>query len=426
MITFYEVKKIVCRLFGYRDIELNDDDIVIKIKSGTSVGINEFILRDAELKEVYNRVCENESEGLELCDGNKYELAVDIDYPVLKRDEFPIISRDEENKITYELGYATVDYCIFLLKLYIEMKKQNSNNRVILPIKWRRPIEYRIRIDDSEELDWKNALIHAMGEFSIKITSDTKKMIETFRNRKTAYIFEFVYKSEINLYEYVNIDDVFPQRVMMRERVDITSLENVPHREYISDVVDYYKLAFASSDPYIKYISFYHIMEYFYDEAFKKKLVEALRDKITNPDFSYKNDDKVYEIALFVKNRMHRNDESGQGDELESLKYVLKEYVNIDELKNKLMDIDGGLVSYYQSNKVSFSKAPAIAWNDVEGVYTQMAKRIYFTRNALIHSKSGKNSERYKPYKDEKQLKKEIALVKIVAEMIIINSSTII
>lgn len=38
-------------------------------------------------------------------------------------------------------------------------------------------------------------------------------------------------------------------------------------------------------------------------------------------------------MALFVKNRLRMNDESGQGNELESLKFVLNEYVTIDELK---------------------------------------------------------------------------------------------
>ena len=51
-------------------------------------------------------------------------------------------------------------------------------------------------------------------------------------------------------------------------------------RKYTEDVVDYYKQALASNDPYIKYISFYHVMEYFFDEVFKRKLVTDLRNKI--------------------------------------------------------------------------------------------------------------------------------------------------
>lgn len=62
---------------------------------------------------------------------------------------------------------------------------------------------------------------------------------------------------------------------------------------------------------------------------------------------------------------------------------------------------------------------------DTQGVYSQLAKRIYYIRNSLVHSKSGKNNERYKPYSDEMQLQKEIPLAQAIAELIIINSSSI-
>ena len=32
MATFYEVKQLLCRLFGHRDIEDNDDDIEVNAK----------------------------------------------------------------------------------------------------------------------------------------------------------------------------------------------------------------------------------------------------------------------------------------------------------------------------------------------------------------------------------------------------------
>lgn len=94
-------------------------------------------------------------------------------------------------------------------------------------------------------------------------------------------------------------------------------------------------------------------------------------------------------------------------------------------MRTRIESIDSEALQYYKENKVSFSNAPTIGWSDNQGVITQIAKRIYFTRNSLVHSKSGKNKERYKPYKDEKQLQKEIPLMKAVAELIIINSSKI-
>ena len=101
------------------------------------------------------------------------------------------------------------------------------------------------------------------------------------------------------------------------------------------------------------------------------------------------------------------------------------EYVPIEELRARIATIDSTAETYYQTSKVVFCNAPSIAWSDVQGVYTQLCKRIYATRNSLIHSKSGRKHELYQPYKDESILRKEIPLVKAVAELIIINSSSV-
>ena len=265
-----------------------------------------------------------------------------------------------------------------------------------------------------------------MREYSIKITCESSWNVDTARRKKTAYIFEFMYKTGFALLEYVDLEDMFPSRKMRRDIFNVNSLDNVPHREYIDDVVDYYRVGIASTDPYIQFISFYHIIEFFYDEVFKQKIVSDLRDKLTHPDFSYKDDQKVYDIVRFTKGRLKMNEELGSGNELQSLIYVLQEFIDISTLKSNLLQTNKDSIIYYQGNKVSFAKAPSIQWNDSNGVSKNIAKRIYYVRNALVHSKSGKNEERYKPYKDEKELLREIPLIKTIAEMIIIGSSKII
>ena len=430
MVTYYELKDLICRVFGNRQDEIDDSDLVLTIRGlHYSEPKTEFILKNDELKEIFEKVNSAQIHGLELLVEHKYEVAVEIDRPIIHTMEFPQVSLDKENNIEYQIGLCSVEYCVFLLITLIEKSKQQNKKRVILPTKFRRGYPYQIdNENDEKELDWKDILIRNMREFSIKIITPNYSSLEKNRKRKEAYVFEFIYKTEQVVGEYADIEDILPTLEMGRRMADSVpnTIETIPRREYISDVVDYYRLAFSSADPYIKYISFYHIMEYFYDEVYKRKIVADLINKITHPDFSYKGEEKVYEIATFVKNRMHMNDESGQGDELESLKYVLKEYVDIEQLKNKLNSIDQDSIMFYQSNKVAFCKAPTIPWNDSEGVYNQIARRIYYTRNSLIHSKSGKNRERYKPYKDEKELQKEIPLVRVIAEMIIINSSKIV
>ena len=337
-----------------------------------------------------------------------------------------VTSDDSINGISYEVGYPTAEYSLYLLMLIKDaMNQQQGRNSRIPPMRLRRPFE---RYFGEGENTLETILPKMIGEFSLKIvnTSGNYKSLNILRKMKTSFEFEFMYKTGNSLVEFLDILDMFPMDNGIRSRTSETQIDTPPLRKYTEDVVDYYKQALASNDPYIKYISFYHVMEYFYDEVFKRKMVTDLKNKITHPDFSYKDEDKIYEIAMFVKNRLRMNDETGQGNELESLKYVLNEYVSVDDLKARINIIDSNALNYYQNNKVAFCNASVIGWSDSQGVFTQLAKRIYFTRNSLVHSKSGKNKERYRPYQDEKQLQLEIPLVKAVAEAIIINSSEII
>lgn len=427
MATFYEVKRLICRLFGHRDIEDNDDDVIVELRSYRIECENRKItIFNSELLELYNKVSAMDNNSLELYSENTYETAVDLDHFIMRRQEFPLVSDDSINGISYEVGYPTAEYSLYLLMLIKDaMNQQQGRNSRIPPMRLRRPPE---RFFSEGENTLETILPKVIGEFSLKIvnTSGNYKSLNTLRKMKTSFEFEFMYKTGNSLVEFLDILDMFPMDNGMRSRTSEKLIDTPPLRKYTEDVVDYYKQALASSDPYIKYISFYHVMEYFYDEVFKRKMVIDLKNKITHPDFSYKDEDKIYEIAMFVKNRLRMNDETGQGNELESLKYVLNEYVSVDDLKARINTIDSNALNHYQNNKVAFCNAPVIGWSDSQAVFTQLAKRIYFTRNSLVHSKSGKNKERYRPYQDEKQLQLEIPLVKAVAEAIIINSSEII
>lgn len=431
MATFFEIKQLICRLFGNRDIVDNDEDITVDIRPLRVSSSNEqenyqFVIVNAELQELYDKVCSMRNDALELYTGYDYEVGIDLDYPMMRNQEFPVISEDIANSIQYELGVPTIEYCIYLLiQIKDTMNQQQGRNSRMLPMRLRRPFDRYVSNNDNISLS--TLLPKMIGELSLKIKNMNSyaKDLSSFRNYKTSFVFEFMYKSGIALIEFTDIVVMFHMNNSIRGRLDVTQISTPPLRKYTNDVVDYYKQALASNDPYIKFISFYHVMEYFFDEVFKRKLVTDLKDKITHPDFSYKNEDKIYDMALFVKNRLRMNDETGQGNELESLKYVLSEYLSIDDLKARIDAIDLNAVQYYKNNKVSFCNAPVISWSDTQGVFTQLARRIYFTRNSLVHSKSGKNKERYRPYQDEKQLQLEIPLVKAVAELIIINSSEI-
>lgn len=357
MATFFEIKQLICRLFGIRDIVDDDEDITVDIRplrvpSSDEQENYQFVIVNAELQELYDKVCSMRNDALELYTGYDYEVGIDLDYPIMRNQEFPVISEDIANSIQYELGVPTIEYCIYLLiQIKDTMNQQQGRNSRILPMRLRRPFDRYVSNNDNISL--ATLLPKMIGELSLKIKNMNSyaKDLSSFRNYKTSFVFEFMYKSGIALIEFTDIIDMFHMNNSIRGRLDVTQISTPPLRKYTNDVVDYYKQALASNDPYIKFISFYHVMEYFFDEVFKRKLVTDLKDKITHPDFSYKNEDKIYDIALFVKNRLRMNDETGQGNELESLKYVLSEYISIDDLKARIDAIDLNALQYYKNNK---------------------------------------------------------------------------
>ena len=418
-------KQYLGKIFGVTEVT-EDQDIFVTLDSRfisrrDSENLS-FTIANDELKELFLKVTAASFNGLEYFTNNTYEIAVDQDWyryhPSFHRADFPVVAEDTANHIKYPLGFPSIEYCTFLITQIIEIQP------VLVP-RFRHALDFVSSRDINEQPTFQTVLPQIIHELTLKIETQSPTSYDSFRNYKTSFSFQFMYRSNLSLVEYSHISEMFHLTRTPRERYNFTQLSTPPLRQYLADVVDYYKLALSSDEPYIKYISFYHIMEYFYDEVFKKKMVSDLRNKITSPDFTYKNDDKVYEIAKFVNNRMRMDSKSGLGDEAESLKFVLMEYVPIEELRARIGTIDSTAETYYQTSKVVFCNAPSIAWSDVQGVYTQLCKRIYATRNSLIHSKSGRKHELYHPYKDEPILRKEIPLVKAVAELIIINSSSV-
>lgn len=256
---------------------------------------------------------------------------------------------------------------------------------------------------------------------SLKIISNEPKTIDDFKQYKDSFIFTYIYSQHRPIVEAENLNKISDER---RFFWGSPFEMEAPKRSYDSFIIEYYRQASESSDPFIQFISYYHILEYFFDEIFNKKLIDDLINKITHPDFSYRNESKIKELAEFSHKRLKGFGEDGQGNELESLKFVLKEYVRPIELRERLIELKQD-PDYYQNNKVSFSNGPGVSFSDENGIYTTLAKRIYFTRNSLIHSKSNRASQTYRVNIHKDILKNEIPLLEAVSELVILSSSKI-
>lgn len=192
-------------------------------------------------------------------------------------------------------------------------------------------------------------------------------------------------------------------------------------------------MALSSNDPFIEFLCYYHVMEHFFDEVYKEDIIKNVQDYITSPKFSVKRKKDVVKLIENIQKKTLSSKQEYRVNEEEALALTMKKYVpNLSELKESVDEIDSSLISYYKNHQVIFSKGDGIDLEDTsnEKVYKKIAARVYKTRNAIVHSKSNdlKSKEKgiYIPFKDEKELAREIPLMKIIAELIIIGSSEII
>lgn len=424
MASYLEVKQILKEILCI-DMDIDEICDITISRSSYSLGKENIVLSNNNLKTAFDNMQNFTKNQLEISTNTCREVALQF-FGLLSRSITDLGTiNDSVNGLVYSLGPASSEYCLFLLNELAESFKVNGR-RILVGFKHRSRMLFRHNIINPETSNPMNLLPDLLRACTLKINSTQPVPVAKLRDRATAFEFQFMYKRGFAISEYTDLQDMYSIDDSVF-RYPKENIESPPQRIYNRDVLDYYTMAMESRDPFTMYISFYHIIEHYFDAIFRKKLTEEIKEKITHPDFSYKNETKLYELAKYIKKHMNSDDDSGRGNEFESLKYVLLEYVSIDDLKKSINRIDSTAIDYYQNNFVPFttSKKTKIAWSDTKGVYTNIATRIYETRNSLVHSKSEHISNQYRPYENKKDLVLEIALIKSVAELVLINSSEI-
>lgn len=425
MASYLEIKQVLKEILSL-DTDVDEtSDIVVPLGLYSSQE-SAITLSNSDLKSAFDSMKNFDRDNLELSSQNYREVALQFLGPPSRNFLTLEPMVDSSNGLTYSIGPASSEYCLFLLDVIAERFKVEGR-RSIGDLRGRIRIHLRHRI--KKELDNGNPM-ELLSDFlratTVKISSTKTISIRKLRDFASSFEFHVIYKSSIAISEYTDLQEMYSlgNSVFRYSREEISS---PPLRIYNREVLDYYTMAMETRDPFTMYISFYHVVEHYFDAVFRKKLTENIREKITHPDFSYKSEEKLYDLAKYIKKHMNSDDDSGKGNEFESLKYVLMEYVPIEDLKNQINSINPNAMAYYQNTLVPFTSSTKtkIAWADSQGAYTNIATRIYETRNSLVHSKSGQVANQYRPYKNNGDLTLEIALIKAVAELVIINSSEI-
>lgn len=263
-------------------------------------------------------------------------------------------------------------------------------------------------------------LIDLFRILTVKIVAPVECSLSVFKRMLQSYLFNISYNSNI----VFTVVDLSEERRPLRRNV-LRGGQLFPYKSYNPELIKYYYQGVSTDIPFTQYLAFYHVAEFFFQTISEQEAFEEIGSFITRPSFSPHRKEDIRQFYNKIKKKIRDQREDGVWDERMGLLLCLKKYItDVEELKNSISAIDPSAIDYYKNNDVLFAdEGKRINFNDIsDGIYAVIRNRIYSVRNAIVHSKEGERL-RYEPFKHDKDLSKEIPLIRAVSEEIIINSA---
>jgi hypothetical protein len=418
-----EINDIITSITNLLDFELideTDEKATFRIISDHTA-----VLNKTEISAIIEKIGQLQSnENIELFDSQNYEVLVRNETRITVRRE--LTQRDTVNKLEYTLDKPSDEYLIFLL---YNLNKENTPKllrRGFMNHRLKRLFEEQ---EGQKEL-FERSVLSIIKECipkleTIKIKAKTNRKLEEYEKFLYALIFNLGYNLDMNIQPLRFIEEYTqPYRIGRIRRAKTAEVEP-PKRTYINDLVLHYQKAISSDSIDHQFLSYYHVIEYFFEKIYNDDVINTIRQELTKPNFSYKRQRDVKGLVSMIQKKLkYRNDEFSI-NELEALELTLKKYVNdIDVFKESLNEISETLVDYYADNEVPFCQGLKVNFENTnkEEIYKNLAKRIYRTRNAIVHSKENEKSK-YVPFKNDRDLINELYLMRLIAETLILGTS---
>lgn len=173
--------------------------------------------------------------------------------------------------------------------------------------------------------------------------------------------------------------------------------------EYYEEVpVMYFNNAIALDDVRMQYLSYYHVLEYYYVRAQNNRFVDIIQSG-------------GYLSAPLKHDELHRvlKKYASSTKELDSLKLVLNKAINVLAMRNWISHIPERIANL--STNTNPSIVLNLAMNDNE-LISKLANRIYYYRCSIAHAKGDVDEYIAIPEISNKAISNEIPLIRWVAE----------
>lgn len=416
-----DIIEAITELFGFDLIEETEEKAVFNIISDKKAELDKKAVEKIIRK--IKRMSTNED--VELYTNRKYEVLVRNETRFLSRND--ISKEDLVNKFKYTVSKPSDEYLIFLLfnlhnnEVTYSLKRGIAGHR--LRRIYDRQDEQQMEIFDKSILDLIKEIIPRLE--TIQIDSKTDCELIKFEKLLYAFIFNLGYNKDVTFMPLRFLNEfIQPYRIGRVRRTHTEHME-APKRTYSNDLILHYQKGVSSESIDHQFLSFYHVLEHFYEKVYNDDILSKVRSELTKPSFSYKRTKDLNSLIGVIQKRLKYKNEEFLINELEALELTLRKYIpDIPELKTNIEDYNPELINYFKTTTLPFSNGNKVNFeSDNENeIYKNLAKRIYVTRNCIVHSKET-DKIKYVPFKDDKDLLNENYLLRIISEIVIINDS---
>lgn len=392
-----EFVKSIFEPFHIEIVEINDDDLILKVGnrlySIIIKEINEYLIRSEQI------VIDPETA---IYYPGHYEHYIQVADLFSSRflmgganENFRIVSPD--SMISLEISNPSSNYLFSVF--------QNAKPEL------RRFLARPALNHDKEEIQPWNEIFRSFRTVKVTAEKETKYFSDKNKLKQIAEagLFHFAFGNSVcfNLASKFERDHY---SMGQRRRQEV----QFPRRIYTSDLLSYYNLALSSDSLLLGYIALYKILEYFFPIAAEKVLHKQMADKIALPVFTHTSPKQLRELTNIIRKFDQRMDEQ------KMLSTVIEYNFNSNELidwVNEYEKIEG---KYYTIPQKVLGESFTLDINP-DKISSSLAKRIYHTRNVLVHNKEDE-PYRFIPFTGQEEiLTREIPIVLFLAEQLIIK-----
>lgn len=199
-----------------------------------------------------------------------------------------ICKSDTVNKIEYKLSSPSDAYLIHIIKQLLPLSNTTHSG---MPHFWQRLRNRRFHSSENEDLDLFDLLKRIMPRFqTLLIRSESQKSKSDFETLTYSFLFNLSYNTDLSYLPSSFIENL--TRTIRIGRIRRARIEEIeaPKRKYENDLILFYQKGISSESVDLQYLSFYHILEHFFEKIYNDELIKSIKGELTKPSFSYKKD----------------------------------------------------------------------------------------------------------------------------------------